>query len=425
MAHLWHKHPFRLLLYLEWVLLGIAFLTALSVLIPHPRHHLIFVPLWFRLAGILCIAALGAIGLWLPINSRSKLIPQIYIIGGLLLSWLAIAFLGRGERIFPTLLLIVVIRACLLFPWSGRILTAIVACCSFFAVQVMALMRISFLGVPLARSLPPGLRRLPPEVLRRVWFGLVFNSSLLFAFVLAFVLLLVGAVLAEYQSKTKLAQAHRRLREYALQIEDRAALQERNRIAREIHDSVGHYLTAQSIQLENTALFLTENPDKAATHLEKARQLNQEALTNIRSSVASLRKDSLQERSPAASLKQLIDDFELNTNIKVIRKLDLTSSIPERVGITLYRIVQEALTNAAKHSQATKIILHLTQSDRQISLSIQDNGCGFNPNNNTTGFGLQGMQERAAALQGKLSIVSEPNQGSQINVAIPLSSSLD
>ena len=421
----WHKHPFRLLLYLEWVLLGIAFLTALSVLLPHPRHHDIFVPIWFRLAGMLCIAALGVMGLWLPTNSRSKLISQIYTLGGLLLSWLAIAFLGRGERIFPALLLIVVIRACLLFSWSGRVLTAIAGCCSFFAVQVMALMKINFLGIPLARSLPPGLRRLPPEVLRRVWFGLVFNSSLLFAFVLAFVLLLVGAVLAEYHSKTKLAQANRRLREYALQIEDRAALQERNRIAREIHDSVGHYLTAQSIQLENTAVFLTEDPAKAASHLEKARRLNKEALVDVRASVASLRKDSSQERSPIASLKQLIDDFELNTNVKVTRELNLTSSIRDRISIALYRIVQEALTNVTKHSQATKIILHLTQSDRQIWLSVEDNGCGFDLKNNTTGFGLQGMQERAAALGGKLTIVSEPDAGCQINVAIPLSLDLD
>lgn len=422
MAYLWRKPPFRSLFYLEWVLLGIAFLSALSVLIPHPRHYL-FVPPWFRLAGILCIAALGLMGLWLPINSSSKLLPRIYIIGGLLLSWLAIAFLGRGERIFPTLLLIVVIRACLLFSWTGRIATAVVACCSFFAVQVMALMRISFLGVPLARSLPPGLRRLPPEVLRRVWFGLVFNSALLFALVLAFVLLLVGALLAEYQSKAKLAQANRRLREYALQIEDRAALQERNRIAREIHDSVGHYLTAQSIQLENTFLFLEKNPVKAATHLEQARQLNKEALINIRSSVASLRKNTFPERSLTALLKQLVDDFELNTNIKVIRQLDLTSSLPERVSIALYRIVQEALTNVAKHAQASKIILHLTQSDEQVLLSIQDNGCGFDLHNNSTGFGLQGIQERAAALQGKLSIVSEPNKGCQINLSVPLSSS--
>ena len=117
------------------------------------------------------------------------------------------------------------------------------------------------------------MRRLPPEELRRVWFGWTFNSALLFALALIFLLLLVGAVIAESRSKTKLIEAHRRLREYAGQIENQATLEERNRITREIYDSVGHYLTAQSIQLENTALFISKDTNKAANHLEKARKL--------------------------------------------------------------------------------------------------------------------------------------------------------
>ena len=232
MRQLRYQHPFRLLLYLEWVLLGIALLTSFSALIPHPRHHLISHPLGFNLIGIFCIAVLGTMGWWLPTNSKFKFMPQLYAIAGLVISWLAIAFIDRGERVFPALLLVVVIRACLLFSWSGRIFVAILAYCSFLALQIMAVMRINLLGMPLGRPLPPGLRRLPPEELRRIWFGFAFNSSLLFALVLVFVLLLVGAVLAEYESRNKLAKAHRRLREYAMQAENRATLQERNRIAR-------------------------------------------------------------------------------------------------------------------------------------------------------------------------------------------------
>ena len=343
MTDMWHKHPFRLLLYLEWILLGIALLAAFSVLIPHPRHHGIHPP-GFNLIGIFCIAVLGSMGLRLPLNSKYDFVRQIYIAGGLLFSWLAIAFIGRGERVFPALLLVVVIRACLLFSWSGRIFIAVIAYGSFLALQLMSLMRISFLGVPLGR-LPPILRRLPPNELRRVWFGVVFNSSLLFAFVLTFVLLLVGAVLAEHESRAKLIQAHRRLREYALQVEDRATLQERNRLAREIHDSVGHYLTAQSIQLENTALFLAKDGTKAASHLAKARQLGKEALANIRFSVATLRKNPMPERSPTASFEQLISEFKSNTNLEVIYTIDLASPLSNEVNLSLFRIVQEALTN--------------------------------------------------------------------------------
>ena len=420
MRQLRYQHPFRLLLYLEWVLLGIALLTSFSVLIPHPRHHSIPHPLGFNLIGILCIAVLGVMGLWLPKNSKFKFITQVYVVTGLIVSWLAIAFIGRGERVFPALLLVVVIRACLLFSWSGRIFVAISAYCSFLALQIMAVMRINLLGMPLGRPLPPGLRRLPPEELRRIWFGFAFNSSLLFAFVLVFVLLLVGAVLAEHESRNRLAKAHRRLREYAVQAEDRATLQERNRIAREIHDSVGHYLTAQSIQLENTALFLAEDRVKAATHLEKARQLGKEALANIRASVATLRKSPVR-RSLQASVEQLIADFRSNTNIEIVERVNLASTLPSEVSISLFRIAQEALTNITKHSHATKVFFNIESAEKQIVLSVRDNGCGFAPSQNTTGFGLQGMQERAAALGGKLEIMSSCGEGCLILVKIPLS----
>lgn len=419
---MWHKHPFRLLLYLEWVLLGIALLATFSLVIPHRRHQLVFHPAhpaWFNLAGIICIATLGLMGLKLPGNS--KFLQGIYISGGFIFSWLAILLIGRGERVFPALLLIVLVRACLLFSWSGRIFVAFLAYISFLAVQVMSLMRISPFGIPLGRRLPPILRRLPSDELRRVLFGLAFNSALFFAFVLVFVLLLVGAVLAEHESRTKLIKAHRRLGQYALQIEAQATLQERNRIAREIHDSVGHYLTAQSIQLENTALFLVEDPAKASGHLAKARQLGKEALANIRSSVATLRKKSLQERSLLEMLEQLIAEFKSNTDMAIAWEINLVSALAPEVSTALYRIVQEAMTNITRHSQATQVNLNLEEAAGKVLLSIKDNGCGFNPNDNTTGFGLQGMQERTAALQGSLKITSEFGKGCQILVEIPLS----
>jgi len=411
------KHPFRLLLYVEWVLLGIALLSTLAFVIPHPRHHWTSHPPLLNLGAILVIVALGLIGLKLPFNS--KILKVIYITGGFALSWLAALLAARGERVFPALLLIVVIRACLLFPWRGRIFVAVVAYLSFFSIQIMSLMRFSPFGIAIARPLPRLLRRLPPEELQRVLFSFAFNSALLFAFVLAFVLLLVGAVLAEHESRTKLITAHRRLRDYALQIENQAILQERNRIAREIHDSVGHYLTAQSIQLENTSLFLTQEPDKAANHLTKARNLGKEALANIRASVATLRKNPLQERSLKVILERLITDFKLNTDITITSNFDLVSPLATDVTTAIYRIVQEALTNITKHSQATMVDLSLQETAGKIQLAIKDNGCGFNPTENTTGFGLQGMQERTEALNGNFMVISEFGKGCQIVVNIP------
>ena len=419
MINIWQKHPFRLLLYLEWILLGIALIAAFGGLIPHPRHHWIHQPAYKNALGILCIAILGLMGLRLPQNQR--LMRLIYILSGFILSWIGILSISSGERIFAVLLLIVVIRGCLLFPWSGRISVAFAAYISFLNVQMMSLMRINLWGITLSRPLPRSLRRLPAEELQRVLFGIAFNSALLFAFVLAFILLLVGAILAEHESRTKLIEANRRLREYALKIENQATLQERNRIAREIHDSVGHYLTAQSIQLENTAVFLEQDPIKAANHLEKARQLGKDALKNIRTSVATLRQNSITRRSLEEAIAELIVEFQSGVNIAIASKISLTSSLSTEVNTALYRIIQEALTNVAKHSQASRVELYLKQTPAKIILSIEDNGCGFNPNNNTSGFGLQGMNERTTALNGKFMLQSNPDRGCQIGIEIPLS----
>jgi len=413
MTSTWQKHPFRLLLYLEWILLGISLFGAFSFVIPHP-HHQMSHPAGFNLAGIVCIAVLGITGLWLP--KSNKFLQQLYILSGFVFSWLAIFLIARGERVFPALLLVVVIRACLMFSWFRRIAVAILAFTSFVTLQVMELTRFSLFGLALGRPLPRMLRRLPPEELRSIWFSWMFNSALLFAFVLAFVLLLVGAVLAENSSRTKLAAAHRRLREYALQVEDRATLQERNRIAREIHDSVGHYLTAQSIQLENTVLFMAKDTAKANAHLAKARQLGKEALSNIRTSVAALRNSA----EPTISIAQLIADYKSHTSLQICDRLNLPSPLSTEINISLLRIIQEALTNITKHSQATEAVINLETKEHQVLLSIEDNGIGFDPNHNTTGFGLQSMAERTSALEGKFIIRSQRDRGTQIKVQIPL-----
>jgi signal transduction histidine kinase len=140
-------------------------------------------------------------------------------------------------------------------------------------------------------------------------------------------------------------------------IENQATLQERNRIAREIHDSVGHALTAQSIQLENAALFLTEDAEKAALYLQKARQLGKEALQNVRQSVATLRNYPLQERSLKILLENLIQEFKRTTGIKIESEIALVSSLSGEMTTALYRVVQEALTNVSKHSEANQVVL--------------------------------------------------------------------
>ncbi len=430
---IWKKHPFPLLFYLELTLLGISLLVAFSPLRPH-RHYLpnaqdipdilssITLPnLGFRFRPIVIpiIAALAALGLRLPFGSRFA--QLMYTNLGFALSWLAVLLGGRGERVFPALLLVVVIRACLMFPWNGRILVAIAAYVSFLIMLFMSFMGMTPFGIPLGRRLPPPLRRLPDEVVQPFLINLKLNSALLFALVLIFVLLLVGTLLAEKQSRQELCLANRRLREYALLIENQATLEERNRIAREIHDSVGHSLTAQSIQLENVAMLLDDQDvEQANQHLQKARQLGKEALQNVRQSVATLRNHPLKGQSLTVVLTKLIQEYEKTTGVQINSEINLTSPLSTEISTAIYRVIQEALTNISKHSHADKISLFLKERSTGILVVIKDNGQGFHPQENTTGFGIQGMRERIEVLGGHLDLTSQPGKGCKIQFIVPL-----
>jgi signal transduction histidine kinase len=424
------KHPFPLLLYLEWILLGIALLMAFSTPFPighrRPRVWQAFDQLGgmepFPLGVLLCIVAIGILGLRLPIQ-QARMGKIVFTASNLGLSWLAAFFGAQGSNSFSALLLVVVIRSSLLFPWRERFFVALLAFGSFILKLLLGIRYFYALGIlPPERLRPMPLgNRFSPEQVQSAIFNLTLNSTLLFGLVLVFVLLMVGAILTERQSRDNLALANDRLRRYALLVENQATLQERNRIAREIHDSVGHALTAQSIQLENVAMWLDDNRPRACDHLQKARNLGKEALQNVRQSVATLRQSPLQEKSLPDALKLLVQDFERTTGIQTQIQVQYTQSLPTEVAIALYRITQEAMTNIAKHSQATQVSLNLQANSKALEFSLEDNGQGFTPALNTTGFGLQSMRERTEALGGIFEITSQPSQGCRIHVTFPQS----
>lgn len=214
--------------------------------------------------------------------------------------------------------------------------------------------------------------------------------------------------------------AYDQLRQYALRIEDQAALQERNRIAREIHDSLGHTLTAQSIQLENALLFCSASAEKTKGFLHEGKQLGAKALKEVRQSISTLRADPLQGRSLQAAIAALIQDFYRLTNIQPNSTIYLTYPVSMEVSIAIYRIVQEALINVSKHSRATQVTILLQAKTGLLHLTIDDNGRDFNPKQNTTGFGLEGMRERTTALGGQIQIQSQPGCGCQVIADIPV-----
>lgn len=391
------NHPFRFLLYLEWMLL---FFTVLTEALPTPAQRYYHLPL----LSVLIIGAFGAMGLRLP---TGKLFDKVLYTGlEILLIVLTTLTGSKALRMFPFLHLILVTRSCLIFQLPGRL----VATGLSFALFLWTLM-------PLTRY----LQRIPAKIaaqepIRLLPLGYVF----LFGLCLVFVLLLISAVRAERQSREKLMLANEQLRQYALRIENQATLQERNRIAREIHDSLGHSLTALNLQLETALKLGQSNPVKAQAFLARSKQLGSQALSEVRQSVSTLRADPLQGRPLEEAIASLAEEFQRSTGISPACRMSLRRSLPAEINTAFYRITQEALTNISKYASATEIKIQLSATPTNLRLTIEDNGRGFNLDQTTTGFGLQSMRDRTLALGGQFKIDTSPSSGCRITADIPL-----
>ncbi|HEU0021852.1 MAG TPA: sensor histidine kinase, partial [Dehalococcoidia bacterium] len=203
-----------------------------------------------------------------------------------------------------------------------------------------------------------------------------------------------------------LRQAHQQLQMLHRQSQELAVTQERNRLAREIHDSIAHYLTIVNVQLEAAEKLGSEHFEHAISYVQRARRLTVECLQEVRSSVASLRAHTLEDFSLPRALQKLAAGFTESTGLPVQVQGDLSDSVPlaPEVSLALYRTAQEGLTNVEKHAQATSVHLVLSPGDEGIELVVQDDGIGPSGHGlpNRGGFGLLGLQERVELLGGHL-----------------------
>ncbi len=203
------------------------------------------------------------------------------------------------------------------------------------------------------------------------------------------------------------------------QIEEMATVEERNRIARDIHDSLGHSLVALNIQMETALTLWRENPDSAYTFLAEAKQLGSQALAAVRQSVTQIRAGILEGQTLEQAIATLIAEFHHTTGVLPELQIELTQPLPDALIVAAYRIVQEGLTNIYKYAAATVIKIQLQTTPIELLLVLEDNGRGFWVNENYVGFGLQGMKERTAALGGQLQINSQPGAGCRIVARFP------
>lgn len=245
------------------------------------------------------------------------------------------------------------------------------------------------------------------------------NLAAAIIFVMIFTLIAVREATAREEVEQlagQLGQANQQLRQYAIQIEELAIAKERYRLAREIHDSLGHYLTALNIQLGAAQAVFDSDKERALLSLSKAQQLAQDGLADVRRSVAALRELPTTQPLPHL-LEELVAEMRQTGIVTQLEVMGEARPVESRVALSLYRVVQEGLTNVRKHARASHVHLTLDYRDPQtIGLTITDNGVGSHQTNG--GFGLVGLTERVQLLDGQLTVETAPNQGFRLHCLV-------
>jgi signal transduction histidine kinase len=236
----------------------------------------------------------------------------------------------------------------------------------------------------------------------------------------------VGFFLSQLISRLHLQQksltdANARLTHYASTLESLTVSRERNRMAHELHDTLAHSLTALSVQLETVKAYWSVDSKKSRELLEQSLTATRSGLVETRRALKSLRATPLEELGLRLALRQLAESAATRGN------LDLELALPETlpslspdVEQCIYRIAQEAIENALAHADAKHLTLSLSQTEQAITLSVQDDGAGFNPAQAEKAghFGLLGMRERSVMVGGEFNVESGPGKGTTVTLKI-------
>lgn len=221
-------------------------------------------------------------------------------------------------------------------------------------------------------------------------------------------------LLRELQAK------NRQLEAYAAQVETLAAVEERNRLAREMHDTIGHRLTAAAVQLEGAERLATRDPEQAAALIGAGRQQVRDALQDLRRTVGRLREPVEVELPLPQALRRLASSFGEATGLVVHLELpDTVCEMTPAQRLALYRAAQEGLTNIQRHAKAQQAWLRLECLPDRLALHVSDDGCGLADPASGGGFGLRGLRERAARLGGTVTLANRPGGGATLTIQLP------
>ena len=228
--------------------------------------------------------------------------------------------------------------------------------------------------------------------------------------------------LARDNSGDELGQLARHLNHMAVELQgmietrqELATLEERNRLARELHDSVKQQVFATAMQVGAARALIDQDPTASKENLTEAEQLVRQAQQELTTLIRELRPAGLEGKGLATALRDCVSDWSRQSHIAAEVRVRGERPLPLPLEQALFRVAQEALTNISRHSGATAVGVDLVWSDNEILLDISDNGQGFNPAaRDGKGLGLQSMRERVEALGGRLEVSSTPGRGTRV-----------
>lgn len=258
------------------------------------------------------------------------------------------------------------------------------------------------------------------------WDSLALTTTWPIAIGQALFLTLIGYIVvrlmnAQRAQRVKLTQANAKLADYAVTIDQLATSRERNRLARELHDTLSHTLSALSVQLEAADSVWVEAPDQARELLIKSIANARSGLAETRRALQDLRASPLDDLGLGLALRNLAESAAKRTGVNLL--LDVPKQVKDLSAAQeqcAYRIAQEALENVIKHANGEELHVSLKPYTDGWQLSIHDNGQGFDPTIKSKNghYGLRGMMERAEMVDGELRVVSSPGQGTKIRLTL-------
>jgi signal transduction histidine kinase len=367
-----------------------AYLSAITALI-YSRRYL---PLWqvaVLIGAGVAYLVIGTYGFTICRRSGSLLAAVAYFAVQLLLAAALILLRGSSGEL-SLILLPLAGQSALLLPLSAMV----PVCVLIYVTLVM------------------------PLLWRSRWIDAI-AIALVYGTGIVFVVVFTRVAASEREVRTELAKANQQLRDHAAQVEELATIKERNRLAREIHDTLGHYLTVVNVQIGAARAILAQDEPRALDHLAKAQTLTQEGLAEVRRSVAALRASPTESRPLTEALAKLVEQWQaagMNARLDVA---GMVRSLTPQAELTIYRAAQEALTNAGKHAKATRVGITLGYGDDgdddSVRLRVEDDGVGSADSQG--GFGLLGVRERVQLLSGEMHVRTEIGGGFALEVELP------